>query len=95
MGTYCVVFRSREIFRVEANDSAEARDKAGKYLNTAERGESWEIEDIIDLMRRCAHLPDSSEADEQRKGEYGTFWSCGLKMDDGKYCSYRPQRQAA
>ena len=95
MRTYCVVFRSREIFRVEANGSEEAREKAGKYLNTAERDGSWEIEDIIDLTGAVPICPIHQKLMNQRKGEYGTFWSCGLKMDDGKYCSYRPPRQAA
>src|SRR5688572_1578887 len=28
-----------------------------------------------------------------RKGQYGFFWSCPHKSEDGKYCKYRPPKQ--
>jgi hypothetical protein len=29
-----------------------------------------------------------------QKGKRGFFWSCHKKMEDGSWCSYRPQAQA-
>lgn len=26
-----------------------------------------------------------------RTGKFGDFWSCGMKMDDGSWCKYKPQ----
>ena len=90
MRTYCVVFRARDIFRVEANDLQEARSKAEKYLNDPQRSGSWELEDILDLSAAVPMCPLHQRLMTLRKGDYGSFWSCGQKTMEGKYCSYRP-----
>lgn len=29
----------------------------------------------------------------QKTGQYGQFWSCGKKLDNGEWCKYRPPKK--
>ncbi len=39
---------------------------------------------------RC---PVHNQLLKKRNGQFGSFWSCGTRLDDGTWCSYKPPKE--